>query len=175
MLRLMADACRARGDRRRSYEGPAAGMYDPALTVGDDATLQIVISCPNDKPHTPCSARRPRPSSAISSSWQGWCLARSATCEPSLGRPGHGRRRACPSASASWPGRQPRGGRRPPPGTRLQRGRPVARLARLCCELVAQTGGFLSGYPLRAQEADKNGLPAAGYRLAHCRCCSSQT
>ena len=36
---------------------------------------------------------------------------------------------------------------RPPPGTRPQCGRPVAGPARLCCEKVTATGGFLSGHP----------------------------
>ena len=59
---------------------------------------------------------------------------------------------------------------RPPPGTRPQRGRPVAGLARLRCENIAETGGILSADPPRAQEADKNGPLAAGTHLANHRC-----
>src|SRR5689334_10107993 len=41
------------------------------------------------------------------------------------------------------------------PGTRPQRGRPVAGLALLCSENVAETGGILSPDPPRAQGGDK--------------------
>src|SRR3954463_16497157 len=67
-----------------------------------------------------------------------------------------------PRAAAFRIVRQPRGGPRPPPGTRPQRGRPVAGLARLCCESIAEIGGILAADPPRAQEADKKtpSLPA---------------
>src|SRR4051812_44285170 len=41
---------------------------------------------------------------------------------------------------------------------------------RLCCENIAETGGFLAADPPRAQEADKNGPRAAGHHLANHRC-----
>ena len=75
-------------------------------------------------------------------------------CGPGPSRPGHAPRTGSP-AFAFRIVRQPRGGPRPPPGTRPQRGRPVAGLARLCCENIAETGGILSADPPRAQEADK--------------------
>ena len=76
------------------------------------------------------------------------------TCVPGPSRPGHAPRTG-PPASAFRIVRQPRGGPRPLPGTRSQHGRPVAGLARLCCEKIAETGGILSADPPRAQEADK--------------------
>jgi hypothetical protein len=88
---------------------------------------------------------------------------------PGPGRPGHAPGTG-PRASAFQIVRQPRGGPRPPPGTRRKRGRPVAGLARLCCENIAETGGILSADPPRAQEADKNGPLAAGTHLANHSC-----
>ena len=88
---------------------------------------------------------------------------------PGPSRPGHAPRTG-PPASAFRIVRQPRGGPRPPPGTRPQRGRPVAGLARLCCESIAEIGGILSADPPRAQEADKNSPLAAGTHLANHRC-----
>src|SRR3954452_633522 len=90
------------------------------------------------------------------------------TCVPGPSRPGHAPRTG-PPASAFRIVRQPRGGPRPPPETRPQRRRPVAGLARLCCENIAETGGILSADPPRAQEADKNGPLAAGTHLANHR------
>src|SRR3954469_23742581 len=80
---------------------------------------------------------------------------------PGPSRPGHAPRTG-PRASAFRIVRQPRGGPRLPPGTRPQRGRPVAGLARLCCENIAEIGGILAADPPRAQEADKKtpSLPA---------------
>ena len=99
------------------------------------------------------------------------CLFRidRCTCGPGPSRPGHAPGTG-PPASAFRIVRQPRGGPRPPPGTRPQRGRPVAGLARLCCENIAETGGILSADPPRAQEADKNGPLAAGTHLANHSC-----